>query len=526
MVIIMNEACKINIQSTAGTMHHMFGRISYKPWYAIAEFVDNSSQSFFSNKEKMTDVDHVTIKIKYDKEKSMLTIEDDAYGMNLEELTAALYVEGGNIKRVGRNEFGAGLKTAAGWFGQKWSIATTQYQSGERYMAVVDIANLENDIPIYREAVDRKEHGTTICIEQITKKLTAPKTIIKIKELLSSMYRRDINSEQVKLEYNEDPIYFEDYPVLSNFRGKEWKKKIDFSFIFEEKEYKVNGFVAIMDPGSFVKAGLALFRRDRVIIGGADMNYKPTEIFGQQQSQRSLKLFGELNMDDFPVNQAKDGFVWDDGLEEAFIEKLKENIQDYIAIAEISKLDRAKENMYSSESSEKVEQDVKNHVGLIETAITDRLFEDLNFTTDERKGKTAVDEKKDINDVLEEFKNELEEKDSIDEEKIVGSTRHYDVHLNKFRCLEIDVDWSINHRKYWIDMSQISSNQINILINIDHPFFRPYSNQEEFKIVIEKFVIAFVVAEVTAKMTSDKEGYIIYRSIRDKMNEYLAKMGD
>lgn len=48
----MNEARKVNIQSTAGTMHHMFGRISYKPWYAIAEFVDNSSQSFFLIKKK------------------------------------------------------------------------------------------------------------------------------------------------------------------------------------------------------------------------------------------------------------------------------------------------------------------------------------------------------------------------------------------------------------------------------------------------------------------------------------------
>lgn len=524
----MNEACKVNIQSTAGIMHHMFGRISYKPWYAIAEFVDNSSQSFFTNADKMNSINQVTIRVDYDKDNSILTIQDNAYGMNLEELTAALYVEGGKVKKSGRNEFGSGLKTAAGWFGEKWSITTTKYDSGKQYIAVIDIANLENDISIYQEDVDLSEHGTIIRIEKVTKKLTAPKTISKIKELLSSMYRRDINSGKVHLEYNGERIYFDSYPVLSNFRGREWKKDVKFSFEFENKTYNVDGFVAIMDPGSFVKAGLALFRRDRVIIGGADMNYKPTEIFGQQQSQRSLKLFGELNMDDFPVNQAKDGFVWDDGLEEAFIEKLKENIQDYILIADISKTDRAKEEMYSVESSENVEQDVKKHIDGIEQSLQDIARDESNNSVENVKKDDiiVVENNDEMKQSIEEFQKELQQKDSVDDEKIVGKTRHYQVQLNEVRTLSINVDWSINHRKYWIDINNISPDQIKLLINIDHPFFRPYSNQEDFKIVIEKFVIAFVVAEVTAKMTSDKEGYIIYKSIRDKMNEYLAKMGE
>ena len=77
-----------------------------------------------------------------------------------------------------------------------------------------------------------------------------------------------------------------------------------------------------------------------------------------------------------------------------------------------------------------------------------------------------------------------------------------------------------------IKESEENTDQLYILINIDHPFFRPYSNQDDFKIVIEKFVISFVVAEYTAKMNSDKDGYILYKSIRDKMNEYLISMGE
>ena len=54
----------------------------------------------------------------------------------------------------------------------------------------------------------------------------------------------------------------------------------------------------------------------------------------------------------------------------------------------------------------------------------------------------------------------------------------------------------------------------------------PYSNNEDFKIVLEKFVISFVVAEQQAKLISDKEGYIRASTIRHKMNEFLSKVSE
>ena len=528
----MDEARKVNIQSTAGTMHHLFGRISYKPWYAIAEFVDNSTQSFFSNENKFDDIDHVTINVNYDKDKKELKVTDNAYGMDLDELENALNVEGNLYKRVGRNEFGVGLKTAAGWFGEKWSVTTVKYKSGLRYIAIIDIENLENEITIYVEPASLEEHGTTVKIEKMTTPLTGSRTIGKIKELLASMYRRDIKSGKVKLTYNSEPIIFEDYPVLKSFRSKDWKKDVDFDFYFDEKKYHVDGFVAIMDPGSFSKAGFALFRRDRVIIGGTDMNYKPAEIFIQQQSQRSLKLFGELNMDEFPVNQAKDGFVWDDGLEEEFIQKLKENIQDYIKIADISKKDRAQEGMYSAETSQRVGESVRPQVEDILRSGTG------NFSDSSNAGGIAEEQLEhnsylevpstgeEEEHIIENFIEDQQERNGGDNETVVGTTRHYEIPLNDVRTLSLNVDWTIHHNRYWIDIRQSDMDSFMVTINIDHPFFRPYSNQEEFKSVLEKFVIAFVVAEVMAKMTSDQDGYIYYKAIRDKMNGYLRKLGD
>lgn len=70
------------------------------------------------------------------------------------------------------------------------------------------------------------------------------------------------------------------------------------------------------------------------------------------------------------------------------------------------------------------------------------------------------------------------------------------------------------------------SNVVSIVININHPFFKPYSNNEDFKIVLEKFVISFVVAEQQAKSTSNKDGYIPAAAIRHRMNEFLSKVSE
>ena len=65
-----------------------------------------------------------------------------------------------------------------------------------------------------------------------------------------------------------------------------------------------------------------------------------------------------------------------------------------------------------------------------------------------------------------------------------------------------------------------------MLINIDHPFFIPFSKDENFKRVLEKFTIAFVLSERQAKMSSNREGYIPVNVIKNYMNKYLAKLAE
>ncbi len=519
---ISGDTMELNIQPAASILN-VFSRLSYKAWYAIAEFVDNSTQSYISHKDVLENdakFEKLTVYVKYDSTLNTLRITDNAYGMEIERFRDAILLDSRNEMQTGRNEFGMGLKTAASWFGNVWSVTSTQYGSDNMYMATIDIPELKktglNSIKIHRKNVEKLEHGTEILIEQVTKKITASRTIGKIRDLLSSMYRRDINNRNIEILFNDEPIVFEEYPVLRNFRGKTWKKELDFDVEFNDDTYNVTGFVAIMNPGSFPKSGFALFRQDRVVVGGTDCNYKPVQIFGQAQSQKSLKLFGELNMNDFPVNQAKDGFIWDDGLEDAFIETLKCNIQEYIDIADLSIKERASEEQYSEEASNELQHDVKE--------VIENAFSDVNEATvldnNSAKDIEEVERKTDYQEYIDTILN------SPIKEEIVGTEREYCVSISPVIKVNFKVQWAIGQKTFWIEYDCEKPDSYNVLINIDHPFFMPFSKDDQFKRVLEKFTIAFILSERQAKLSSDKEGYIPSNVIKNYMNRYLQKLAE
>ena len=514
------DSFELNIQPAASILN-VFSRLSYKPWYAIAEFVDNSTQSYISHQDELDNdefFEKLVVDVRYDSEKNTLTITDNAYGMEIDRFKDAIILDSRNETQSGRNEFGMGLKTAASWFGNVWTVKSTKYGSNNRYVATVDIPKLKEDnlnsIEIHRDHVDPKTHETEIIIEQVTKKITGARTIGKIRDLLSSMYRRDINNRNIEVLFNGVPIEFEDYPVLTNFRGKEWKKDLDFRVQFLDKEYKVTGFVAIMNPGSFSKSGFALFRQDRVVIGGTDENYKPYDIFGQAQSQRSLKLFGELNMNDFPVNQAKDGFIWDDGLEDAFIDELKANIQEYIEIADLSKKQRDDESQFSDEKSEELQKDIEN---TIQNAFSENNVENID---DNEENDDLESEEEDSD--YQQYKKEYIEVET--EEKIVGNDRNYTIPLSPVEEIDFVVKWATGNNNYWIEYDNYEPDKYDVTINIEHPFFMPFSKEETFKRVLEKFALAFILSERQAKNASNYEGYIPSNVIKIFMNEYLKKL--
>lgn len=516
---------QLNIQPQAGVIG-VFSRLNYKPWYAIAEFVDNSTQSFYTYEKimKKNGINSINVEITYDFERDVLTIKDDAYGMEIDDFHRAIKVDSIPENQGGRNEFGMGLKTAASWFGNVWSVESTQLGSTNKYYTEVNIEELRsknlNSIDIINVDCDPEEHGTTIVINKITKKIDGGRTKGKIIQLLESMYRRDINSGKVNITFNGQKLQFEEYECLQ-FRDKVWRKDVDFSFDYDGKNHHVTGFVGILKNGGFGRAGFALFRRNRVVIGGEDQNYKPLNIFIQLQNQISLRLFGELNLDDFDINQAKDGFVWDNGLEDEFDKVLKVNIQEYINIAKISNKERASEESLSVNASQDIYQNVSKALENIKVDGSIIVDNDINNSN----GVDHVDTADDSTANFRDYQQFVLESNSGPTTVLEDTKRPYTIPIDSVTKKNVNVTWALGDKNTWIDVSE-TEGDINILININHPFFKPYSNEKEFKIVLEKFVIAFIMAEQQAKMTSEMDGYIIASQIRHRMNKLLAEMSE
>lgn len=515
------EIHELNIQPQAGVIG-VFSRLNYKPWYAIAEFVDNSTQSFYTHQEELAEqgIDGVDIYINYDADKDILTIVDTAFGMELEDFSRAVKIDSPPEDKSGRNEYGMGLKTAASWFGNIWSVRSTRLGSDNEYYTEINIPELRqnnlNSVPIRRTKVDTTLHGTTIIIRDITKKVGSPRTKNKITELLKSMYRRDLNSGLVHIEYDGETLYYDDHDCLS-FRNRTWRKDLEFLFEFDGQIHCVTGFVGILAHGGFGRAGFALFRRNRVVVGGEDFNYKPEEIFGQAQSTISHKLFGELDLDDFPVNQAKDGFVWDDGLEEEFIKELKSHIKEYIDIARITNKDREKEEATSKEVSDNVQNQVQDTIN-------------RSFGSQQAQPEPTIFDTPTQTDELQEslelslYKEYQTEQNNLPEE-IDDKVREYIIPLDGASKCTMSVQWTKGNATTWIKVdTEEDGSKASIQLNINHPFFKPFSEKEDFKSVLERFALAFALAEIRVKKNANEDGSVSPSAFRNHINEYLRKL--
>ena len=513
---------ELNIQPQAGVIG-VFSRLNYKPWYAIAEFVDNSTQSFYSHQKELAayGINEVEISINYDEKNDILTIVDDAFGMEFSDFARAVKVDSPPENKNGRNEFGMGLKTAASWFGDIWSVRSTQLGSFHEYHTEINIPELRknnvNVVEIKRSHVDPSTHGTTITIREVTKKIGSPRTKGKIVELLKSMYRRDLNNGLVHINYDGDPLFYDEYDCLS-FRNRVWRNDLDFTFDFDGISHHVVGFVGILANGGFGRAGFALFRRNRVVVGGEEFNYKPDEIFGQAQSTQAHKLFGELDLDDFPINQAKDGFVWDDGLEETFIRELKSRIQEYIDIAKLTNKERAREEETSQAVSDSVHDSVQESIN--------NSFARPIVDTPPVAPPTVPDEQQDLLSDLELYREYQSEQNNQPEE-VDDKIRPYTIPLDALSKCNITVQWTKGNSSTWIKVDPAEDgSSASIQLNINHPFFKPFSEKEDFKTVLEKFAIAFALAEIRAKNNANEEGMISPNAFRMHINNYLKELSD
>ena len=227
-----------------------------------------------------------------------------------------------------------GMKSAACWFAPRWTVRTSALDDPVVRTIKFDIENIVSDdireLEIAEEPADAGSHFTEVILEDV---FHAPvgRTVTKIKDHLTDIYRVFVREGLLELRFRGEPLVYHPPSILHHPYFKrptdtshEWRKDIVFDL---GPDLKIRGFAAIRAIASTKKAGFGLFRRGRIIQGSGEDGYRPPLIFGQSNSYRYQRLFGELHLDGFEVSHTKDGFRWDEN-EQPFLELLKEHLDD------------------------------------------------------------------------------------------------------------------------------------------------------------------------------------------------------
>lgn len=309
-----------------------YSRLSYTMWYALAEFIDNSTQSRLNypkiDKVLEKEGSPLVVSVDYSKinKKKTLTIRDNSIGMSKDDLVEALRIANRTKDSQGRSKYGMGMKTAACWIAKRWKIITTEYDTGEEWTAEVDvdaIVHKSSKIRLTpRKLETKKEHYTTIVLEDLNRTIQT-RTEDTIKQYLGSIYRFDLAGGRLKILFNNEPITPPDEQAMdTDPEGKQYRDEFETTI----NGKKVKGWFGVLRHGAGGRkyAGFSLFQSGRMIQGFPNA-YKPRALFGgvDEEGANNLvaqRLTGVIDLDGFHVSHTKDAILFQDD-EEDLLEK-------------------------------------------------------------------------------------------------------------------------------------------------------------------------------------------------------------
>lgn len=311
--------------------------LKYSPWFALAEYVDNSVQSFISHKSDLPSGSTLYLTIEIDRDDGTITIQDNAAGIYEHEIARAFRPAEPPPDARGLCQFGMGMKSASCWFSPMWEVRTTAYGEPVERLIRFDIGQIVedrlNEIDIASRTADPEQHFTIITLRDVYQ-LPQGRTLSKIRDHLSDIYRCFLRDGTLVLSVAGEELTAPEpeclvAPVFDTHNEPQgepvtWNKSIAFEL---DNGRIVCGTAGLLAKGDTKRAGLCLLRRNRAIVGTGEDKFRPHEIFGSGNSYESQRVWGEIHMDDFDVTHTKDGFQWGTS-EEEFLTKLKSSLDE------------------------------------------------------------------------------------------------------------------------------------------------------------------------------------------------------
>lgn len=507
------EPQKIQIRPGVGILS-VLSHLNYKPWFAIAEFVDNSIQSFLDYRAEIQKVDgrdtRLQVEIELDSsEGGRLTVRDNAGGIHEVDYPHAFRPAEVPSNTTGLSEFGMGMKSAACWFSPKWTVRTTALGESVEKTVHFDISRIVEDnleeLNVNARLTKSATHFTEIILSDLHKPPKG-KTIGKIREHLASIYRVFIREEILELRFQGEVLSYSDPAILcAPFHKKAsdapqlWRKEIDFDF---GAGLRARGFAALRKEGSTSRAGFALFRRNRLIQGSADEGYRPEFIFGKPNTFTYQRLFGELHLEGFHVSHTKDGFQWDEN-EEPFLELLKEELNaDPIPLLSQAEGYRVRPKTKSLKPGAE--------------------------TSTDRTSKTVKEEVPPVveTQLLEGPENAPPPADLPATEGLVANKVSLDIDGRTWKIsIELSNDPAIGD---WLSVSDEpwtgNVKRVQIRMSLAHPFMLQYSGVDVAQIEpLQRIAVAIALAEITARESGVRMAGTFRRVINNLLREALSK---
>jgi hypothetical protein len=500
-----------------GRIWEMLKNLESTPWKQLGEFIDNSISSSMSGEDPDRPVQ---IDINFDpdyghgEKKGRIVIRDNALGISEKMMQRAFDL--GNIPEdllnpKNLNQFGVGMKVAACWFGDKWTVETSAIDEPFKKTVLWDlkkvIAGKLTELPVVTVPAKRSEHFTVITITDLNHSPDHQRTIAKIKTFIPKMFRKFIEQGNVTITWNGEvlvdktegvliaPWYKDVENEVKNAKQITWET--DFKVNLNSK-YKISGYACLFKKFDKQHTGLNYFWRNRLIQGNVEPFYRPTRLFNRGNSFKTGRLYIEVYCDDLKVTNNKGAIDW--GLSKVREDDLIEALYDQLRLAKMPLL-----------------QQGENHRNPEPEISKTRIDTGLDFAEDvaNEHGKTFIES--DIPPTQDVHFSSAEVDMKIYSDRVI--THMLDGHETTFRVACV----AAGPRTPWVSIEW--GNGINpehsVLLNLNHPFVQKHLTNATLPIFIG-LGVSLLYGEYKSSALLKLDELRILRQFTDKFMRYMA----
>lgn len=522
----MEQINQINIRPSVSILSAL-RHLNYKTWFALAEFVDNAIDSYLKNERELKAVEGEDFKLKVwiiiNSTNNKLTIIDNAAGIHQKDFERALKTAEIPPINTGLSEFGMGMKSAACWFSDYWTVKSTALGENVRRKVTFDVQKIVaqriENLDVSNDLANKNEHGTTIELQKVHN-LPQRRSIGKIKEHLTSIYRDFIRQGILELYFNDEVLLFDEPNILTapfyktpNSEPIYWRKDIPENFEIREGLKVTKGFVAILETMEAGKSGLAIFRRGRVILGSADEGFKPYEIFAQAGSFKDKRIFGEIHVEGFQVSHTKDGFKNDNDMQ-TFVELIAGFLDESPSLLKQAEGYRVRptDKDYQKSATEIVKQTVETAKKNVPNTVKQMVAEERESEKPEQELSPANQEKSSYETFEIKFNNT---------DWLIDVELSWDTNLTNW--IELGDKFT---KKYQDDNPKLYRNIrcVGIRLALRHPFCEKFASTDKTRIApLLRLAVAIGLSEIIARESGVNNSSFFRNNINKLLTDALSQ---